>query len=121
MTILTTARQRVLSIATLLVLSAGTAQAVTTTLANQTQPCEAISQVTRTVIPLGGSGLGICGPGERAYAKTRGRTQAAAYCKTTCGSTGAKKVNKISHDILRAKSVSGGVCDIRSKIVFNCK
>ena len=121
MTLLIKPRLRILHIAALFVLSAGTAQALTTSLANETQPCDNISQVTRTVIPLGGSGLGICGPGERAFAKTRGRTQAAAYCKTTCGSTGAKKVDKISHEILRAKSVSGGVCDIRSKIVFNCR
>ena len=86
--------------------------------ADASAPCTNITQVTENIIPY--ITLGICTPSVVAIAKTRGRVRAANYCRRTCESKGARKVDKISHVVIKKKHISGGYCDIHTKLTFNC-
>ena len=86
--------------------------------ANESAPCTNITQVTENYIPY--ITLGICTPSVVAIAKTRGRVRAANYCRRTCESTGSKKVKKIRHTVAKKKHISGGMCEIRTVLTFDC-
>lgn len=86
--------------------------------ADESKPCENITQTTENYIPY--ITLGICGPTITALAKTRGRVRAANYCRRTCESTGSRKIKKISHKVVKRKHISGGMCELKTVLKFDC-